>query len=1128
MEKIDLSPLMEHLPEAKSGFKLNPKHKGWCTPITKSTCTGKRKTFALNAKAHFKKRKGEEGDSLPLGHLSTDTVKITPDFQPIDLNQVHNVPWGTLGKKGLFEDYDWTPKPKGAPLFTSENLATAIAGIDAIIPDHKQRPLAMQPQDFMSVNENPYGTDSQAIMKAGGDLSSGKAAEMLKDGTAHGKKLTKKQKKYFRALAHGWHPDKMPDGGVLGGPDRKTAARVKTAPADYVFDTEEDGKKYYKKSGSAQLPMASSTGTAGGPEYEKFLQEKLASGISPEQLVTNKYISPENASKYQQYYKPSQNYVYTQPDPQTVDKPAFAFQGEPIYKGNKLYGLVQYNDRNSKGQADPGSLNTGYENVKFMYVDEYGKPVQDKGVYNIPSEDWNKEFGPTRHVKDENFFTKYNSSITKLDSGGKVSGQKLKVEDGNFKQISPSFIEFTGKSHAQGGVDIQYGKQGVEVEKGETATQDENGDLTILGNMYVPGTNMKFKTAGKKLAKEQIKAGKQNDKGSELMQDSDYHDKFEKLSFNAGMLKVQGATDKIGLIDKQKEFLSTLQQSMLSTAEELNLDPQAMSEGKVKKAKKGTTLKAPSGITIPADLKKVIEITAKKYHLPVDVLTRQIVKESGGNPSAVSNKGAKGIMQLTPAVMKKYGIKDSQVNSDALVDKFAVVDAGAHYLSDLVKQNNGDVTLGLAAYNGGQDSVNFVKKSLGMKNITGNDFVAFYKGRNQTHPTDKPNAWQHETLNYVNDIMGGGSSRHGAYGGGAGVNPNFAVPAPTDGQLPVSAYADGTGTDAQLPESAYAGTEDNNPYYNPNWKFGDPIPKPNFALYDPPEEAPKVELIPPGQSANSAQEYPGNFDFNDPDISNLPSNITKLQFEQYAPELYSLATNKVQAVPAQKFIPREYSPYQVSFQDRINQNNQTFSAIQSTLSDNPEALSTMAAQLYNANSQVGAEEFRTNQGINNEVINKNVALANQAEQSNLSILDNQFVRQSQAKSNTKALNKEILSSISAKVLQNQYENKTLAAQENLSNYRMVDTDGDGYAEKAVYLGPKYEPSDMGTTPYSAGTSEDPYTKYSEQDARYDKNGVLLGYQVKDKWLPAKGYRPRVKGKEGMTMQAIYNKKYGRR
>jgi hypothetical protein len=34
----------------KTSFKLDPKHEGWCTPMTKKTCTGKRRQFALNAK----------------------------------------------------------------------------------------------------------------------------------------------------------------------------------------------------------------------------------------------------------------------------------------------------------------------------------------------------------------------------------------------------------------------------------------------------------------------------------------------------------------------------------------------------------------------------------------------------------------------------------------------------------------------------------------------------------------------------------------------------------------------------------------------------------------------------------------------------------------------------------------------------------------------------------------------------------------------------------------------------------------------------------------------------------------------------------------------------------------------
>ncbi len=40
----------------KGGFKINPAHKGWCTPMSKSTCTGKRRQFAINAKNHFKKQ----------------------------------------------------------------------------------------------------------------------------------------------------------------------------------------------------------------------------------------------------------------------------------------------------------------------------------------------------------------------------------------------------------------------------------------------------------------------------------------------------------------------------------------------------------------------------------------------------------------------------------------------------------------------------------------------------------------------------------------------------------------------------------------------------------------------------------------------------------------------------------------------------------------------------------------------------------------------------------------------------------------------------------------------------------------------------------------------------------------
>lgn len=62
-------------------------------------------------------------------------------------------------------------------------------------------------------NQNRYGTGYDVLYKNGGTLSADKAKEMLKDGTANGKKLTAKQKRYF--------------GFVAGGGEAKNGATVK-------------------------------------------------------------------------------------------------------------------------------------------------------------------------------------------------------------------------------------------------------------------------------------------------------------------------------------------------------------------------------------------------------------------------------------------------------------------------------------------------------------------------------------------------------------------------------------------------------------------------------------------------------------------------------------------------------------------------------------------------------------------------------------------------------------------------------------------------------------------------------------------------------------------------------------
>jgi hypothetical protein len=69
------------------------------------------------------------------------------------------------------------------------------------------------------------------------------------------------------------------------------------------------------------------------------------------------------------------------------------------------------------------------------------------------------------------------------------------------------------------------------------------------------------------------------------------------------------------------------------------------------------------------------------------------------------------------------------------------------------------------------------------------------------------------------------------------------------------------------------------------------------------------------------------------------------------------------------------------------------------------------------------------------VFAENRNMLNQANLQNLGILDQQYGRQQQALSNTKATAQAALNSISAKYLQNQSENRTLQTYENLYNYR---------------------------------------------------------------------------------------------
>lgn len=81
-----------------------------------------------------------------------------------------------------------------------------------------------------------------------------------------------------------------------------------------------------------------------------------------------------------------------------------------------------------------------------------------------------------------------------------------------------------------------------------------------------------------------------------------------------------------------------------------------------------------------------------------DILMAIAQVESGGNPKAVSPKGAKGIMQIMDATAQELGVQDA-------TDPNQAIPAAARYLARGLERHNGDLDLALADYNAGPGNV---------------------------------------------------------------------------------------------------------------------------------------------------------------------------------------------------------------------------------------------------------------------------------------------------------------------------------------------------------------------------------------------------------------------------------------
>jgi len=139
-------------------------------------------------------------------------------------------------------------------------------------------------------------------------------------------------------------------------------------------------------------------------------------------------------------------------------------------------------------------------------------------------------------------------------------------------------------------------------------------------------------------------------------------------------------------------------------------------------------------------LEPLIVESAKRYGIDPRILRSLCFVESRFRLDAVSPKGARGPMQFMPDTARRYGLHNPH-------DPKAAIDAGAHYLRDLLIRFDGRLDLALAAYNAGEGTVESFKTGRPLRLASGKIINARGLITGGLPPYS-------ETRAYVNSIIG--------------------------------------------------------------------------------------------------------------------------------------------------------------------------------------------------------------------------------------------------------------------------------------------------------------------------------------------------------------------------------------
>lgn len=685
-------------------------------------------------------------------------------------------------------------------------------------------------------------------------------------------------------------------------------------------------------------------------------------------------------------------------------------------------------------------------------------------------------------------------------------------------------VMFRGQSHDESdgrgntGIGITYGENPVEVERGEPAVKlkdggDAAGDssLVVFGNLKIPDAytpflgeeakGKKFKSYVADLSKKENKQNKRIDKSVRMLDELDVVTPIDKLTFNSLQYNMIGANEQLKELADKKIAAASLQNAINDTAEQHGLiaDDLAMGRVKIDKnamdevAKFGKSLaKARDGIRLHSALEDLQTLLNQKgYNFRITSGYRPGAKTAQGNESRHAKKEAIDVA-FPDLGEKAYDtlLRDPEVVEYMLKNGLTVIN---EYDPEIRKKTKGTGPHLHIGFDKGTKTADQFRKdavtSYKEASSTANNPQQAYSLLSMSDDDKKPKKATAIDLpsrqRKTGDFYGGVTQtdfeklkKNNPWYDWKNFNPKKKSDV-EDFQMKFNELAKQVGSTSRLEVDGQLGKQTVSAVVEYDGG-GDSTPARSLLekslKLSPEEEKKKTE-----QTVTPYKRNPYLDALSQIAPYIRPSNMEGLDTSQLAGEMYALATNQLEPVQAQTVQPQLSVPYDISLQDSLNENEATFRSQQRMVGYNPALQSQLSAQKYAANQKVLGEQFRMNQAMKDSVYRENRGLLNQAQLQNLAILDTQYQRQQQAKSNTKAITQAALSSISDKFLRNQLENRTLATMENMYNYRF------GPNFRAINMNPLYQ-AEIPTV-YTA-----PDGKQYQRVPVTDQSGNVIAYQ----------------------------------